>query len=480
MTRETLPFPDLVPLPPGLDDPADFSQRVLGRPLRPYQIEPLRAIVRSVRQRAGRVFTVMFARQMGKNELSAHLEAYLLTICSQAGGSIVKAAPTFKPQATLSKGRLEATLARSTLRQNWRSEGGDAIHVGRARIQFFSGEPAANVVGATASRLLEIDEAQDFDAEKYQRDFRPMAATTNATTVLYGTAWAEDDLLAQQSRAGAPAEAADGLRRHFKYDWTALAAISPAYRQFVEGERARLGDEHPLFLTQYALQPLPGAGRLLSPAHLAQLAGEHPRVADPAALDAPVVAGLDLAGAGADETVLTLATLDEQLCAGVAQPLLRIVALARWRGVPLDDLYAQLADLLGRVWRVRRLAADATGLGAGVVAFLGAALGAEVVTPVVFSGPVKSRLGYALLAAIGAGRLRMYAADGAAETDDFWAQMRACRREIGPAQALRFAAPAGAHDDFVVSAALCTHAAGATGPAPAAEYVEADDVLAGS
>jgi hypothetical protein len=44
--------------------------------------------------------------------------------------------------------------------------------------------------------LLEIDEAQDVAIEKYDRDLRPMASPTNATTVLYGTAWSDDTLLA--------------------------------------------------------------------------------------------------------------------------------------------------------------------------------------------------------------------------------------------------------------------------------------------
>jgi hypothetical protein len=47
-----------------------------------------------------------------------------------------------------------------------------------------------------AFRLKKIDEAQDVAIEKYDRDLRPMASTTNATTVLYGTAWSDDTLLA--------------------------------------------------------------------------------------------------------------------------------------------------------------------------------------------------------------------------------------------------------------------------------------------
>jgi hypothetical protein len=54
--------------------------------------------------------------------------------------------------------------------------------VGR-RIMFLSAGPEPNIVGATASMLLEIDEAQDVAIDKYDRDLRLMASTTNATTL---------------------------------------------------------------------------------------------------------------------------------------------------------------------------------------------------------------------------------------------------------------------------------------------------------
>src|SRR5258705_8249791 len=52
-----------------------FSRHAVGMPLRPYQLEPARAILDSVFHRRGRTFTVMMSRQAGKNELSAQLEA---------------------------------------------------------------------------------------------------------------------------------------------------------------------------------------------------------------------------------------------------------------------------------------------------------------------------------------------------------------------------------------------------------------------
>jgi hypothetical protein len=46
--------------------------------LREYQRGVAEAIFRSVQERAGRSFVVMFPRQSGKNELQAQLETYLL------------------------------------------------------------------------------------------------------------------------------------------------------------------------------------------------------------------------------------------------------------------------------------------------------------------------------------------------------------------------------------------------------------------
>ncbi|HVA25956.1 MAG TPA: terminase, partial [Chloroflexota bacterium] len=172
-------------------DVGDFSRLLVRRPLRPYQLLAARAIVRSVLRREGRTFTVMMGRQMGKNELSAHVEAYLLFVHQVAGGTVVKAAPTFKPQLINSKMRLERVLKYlpSDLPNQVQSRFGYIIQMREAAVHFLSAEESSNVVGATADLLLEIDEAQDVSEEKYLKDFRPMASTANTTAVLYGTAW---------------------------------------------------------------------------------------------------------------------------------------------------------------------------------------------------------------------------------------------------------------------------------------------------
>src|SRR5690349_19851914 len=85
------------------------------------------------------------------------------------------------------------------------------------------------------------------------------------------TAWDGSTLLEETAAHNQTLEASDGVRRHFAYDWTAGAAEVAAYGAYVVAERDRLGEAHPLFQTQYALRPVAGSGRLLGPAHLAQL-----------------------------------------------------------------------------------------------------------------------------------------------------------------------------------------------------------------
>jgi hypothetical protein len=469
-------------------DPALFSQHVLGRPLRRYQREPLAAILDSVRRGQGQTFTVMFARQMGKNELSAHLECYLLNLYQQRGGTIVKTAPTYQPQTVNSKLRLLAMLDNPLNEGRWRVSDGYRVGLGKAACLFVSGHEEARVVGLTASLLLEVDEAQDMDETKYVKDFRPMASSTNATTVLYGTAWTGDTLLEKQAALNRDLERGDGVRRHFQYDWQVLAALSPAYRAFVESERVRLGEDHPLFRTQYKLEALAERAGFLNAQQRAQMVGDHPRQTQRQE-GKDYVAGVDLAGEDEeasdavlrslkprrDSVVATVAEVDYQpVTEMLLEPRLRIVEHYWWTGRKQRDLYATLVDVLSQVWGCKRVVVDASGVGAGVASFLASALGTSVVEQFVFSARSKSDLGYALLAAVNGGRVKMYRDAGYGMRDmgcelsepgslnpepEFWRQMKLARYEMHANQTLSFSVPEkDGHDDFLMSLALCVRA----------------------
>jgi len=163
--------------------------------LRPYQREVALAILDSIFGRKGLTFSVEIARQGGKNELSAQLELLLLTLYMAEPQNLVKCSPTFKPQTVISMMRLKDRLNDAGFDGIWAAELGYIIRLGNARAIFLSADESANVVGNTAHIILEVDESQDVSQEKYTKEFKPMGATTNVTTVHYGTTWDDSTLL---------------------------------------------------------------------------------------------------------------------------------------------------------------------------------------------------------------------------------------------------------------------------------------------
>ena len=324
----------------------------LHQKLRPYQIESGRAILDSVLSHRGLTFSVEMARQGGKNELSAQLEVLLLTLFMGTGGNLVKCSPTFKPQTVVSMMRLKERLNDVGYARFWVAEHGYMVRLGKARQIFLSADRSSHVVGATAHILLEVDESQDVSREKYTKEFKPMGAATNVTTVHYGTTWDDSTLLEEVKQTNLELERSDGIKRHFHFDWQEIAKYNPHYQRYVEGERQRLGESHPLFQTQYCLKPVSGGGGFLSLQQRAQLQGTHCRLRSPEK-GKLYVAGIDLAGEaeGAedamlralkprqDSTVVTIGELDFSICDElIASPRVKIVEHYWWTGKPHTSL----------------------------------------------------------------------------------------------------------------------------------------------
>jgi len=431
--------------------------------LRPYQANTLLSLLGNIHAHPGETFTVMFPRQAGKNEVSSALVAALLLANVEAGGSIVVCAPTLYPQAQISYQRTADRLRANAHRFAHRfSNEGTTLRYGAASAVFLSGSPEANVAGHTASILLIGDEAQDLDEDWFNRQFRPMTASTGAPTVLFGTPWQGDSLLEKAVAANRTHDEEFSTHPrsacfpwHNETRWQEIARKQAEYGRFVAQERDRLGADHPIFLSQYELVAARAEHRLLTASQLWSLEGAF------GPLDAPLpheryVGGLDFAGEGigGDATVLTIARLVD----GVAE----LVFVAPWRGQPFHEVSAEVAAL-ARGWRLERLVCDATGMGAPLTATLARELGRRI-QPLTFTRSEKSALGFDLIAAASTGALRI-----AAPTNDalrmLWDELRTCRSEPVIGGQLSWNAPAGRHDDCVASLALCLRAARNAGPA---------------
>jgi len=442
--------------------------------LRPYQTEVARAVMDSIQLCKGLTFSVEIARQGGKNELSAHMEVLLLTLYMAKGGSLVKCSPTFKPQTIISMQRLKERLSDFGFDGIFHTEMGYIIVLGGAREVFLSAEESSSVVGHTADILLEIDESQDVSKEKYSKEFRPMGSSTNVTTIHYGTTWDDTTLLEEIKQSNLELEKKDGVKRHFRYDWQQVGRSNAEYMKFVKAERARLGEDHPLFRTQYALLPISGGGGFLSRQQIVLMMGTHPRLRGPQDSKTHYIAGIDLAGAREgdekaaltaarprqDSTVITIARVDaaQRSSASLAEPKLNIVEQYQWTGTPHSQLYPQIVDALKK-WNCQRVVVDATGIGQPVASFLRKELGSRV-KPFVFTQKSKSDMGFEMLSFANSSRIKLYKQDGSPEYREMMFQLERSRAQYRPNQTMNFYVDQSeGHDDFLMSLALTVEAA---------------------
>lgn len=462
---------------------SEFSEALYPRwQLRPYQCEVAEQIVRSVEQGAGRQFAVAFARQSGKDEMLAQLEAYLMWRYRGDGGSIIVATPTYRPQGLIARRRLLSRL--NSLVTGGYASDGHTLALGSATCAFLSANPIAQARGETATLLLGCNEAQDVLPARWDAVFDPMGASANATQIFSGTVWTSRTLLARQMAYLGELERKDGIKRVFKVGWEEVARYVPQYGEQVRARIAQFGRDHPFIRTEYLLEEMDDEARLFPPARRAQMRGDHPRqrAATPGKAYALL---LDVAGADErtvdggpwtvdelafnglpsnvhgrrDATALTvvevdLAGLDDPL---VMRPRYRVVDRRMWVGTPHPLLYATVADLARNMWAARHVVVDATGVGAGLAGFLAQALPGKVM-PFVFSTQSKSQLGWDFLALVEGGRYKEYAEDGESDTGLFWTQVEACTSQVGdgPNRPLRWGVEDPAvHDDLLISAAMC-------------------------
>ncbi|HRS75224.1 MAG TPA: hypothetical protein P5282_09825, partial [Anaerolineaceae bacterium] len=413
----------------GLRQVERFVAVLGGAQLRAYQQQVAKAVVDSVLAQRGLSLVVMFPRQSGKNFLQAQLEVYFLVRFARVGAEMIKFSPTFEPQSLNAMRRLEAALQANWLtRDAWKKSSGNHYRFGNAHLTFLSAAPGANVVGATASTLLELDEAQDIESDKYDKQIAPMAASTNATRVFWGTAWTEQTLLARELRLAEEAQARDGIRRVFRLSADVIRQEVPTYGVFVDEQVARLGRMHPMVRSQYFSEEISTEGGLFPPARLGLMKGSHPaqELPEPGKLYALLVdlagedeamrqgtpTGLEQAEAlvnpGRDATAITVVEVDLHLQSDelVGKPIYKVMQRYLWTGEKHSTQYARLLALAER-WQPQRLVVDASGVGAGVASFLADRFGERVVQ-LRFTQQVKSRLGWGFLAVIDTGRFQDY------------------------------------------------------------------------
>lgn len=429
----------------------------------------------------------LFSRQSGKNETSARVEAYLMArfMAHPTMMNIVKTAPTFRPQLVVSKQRLRQTLdANLFLRNSYRPVEGYKFAIGNAYTTFLSTEKQANRVGETASLLLETDETQDTDIEIYQKDLRPMTLSTGAATMMWGTAWDLDNLLEQHREIARVRERELGRRLLFEVTWEEVAQYNDRYAAAVAEERRLLGDDHPIFQTQYCLKALAALGRLFEDRDIARMMGGYARRLTPR--DGKFyVAGVDLCGADEmdvmeviagkastkrDATFIVVAEVIYITDASLKKhPSLRVVDCKMMYGAHPLTMANEVFEYVYGTWNCMHVVVDARGVGEGVAKIVESRR-PDTTTALKSTAEDVSRLGFNLLATAKSGRLKLYQNDGAKDTQELLKQTRLCQRELLPSGKIKFYAPITQqlvvetglkeyiHDDAVKALSYCVEA----------------------
>lgn len=446
----------------------NYTSRAGGIKMRPYQLEPAKAILKSITEKRGDTIVLIISRQAGKDELLANLLSYLVTLFAHREVGIVVANPTYKPQTINAIMRLENRLNANLLTKAvWKKRSDYMRMIGMATVSFLSGDQSSNVVGAVASLLLVINEAQDISPSKYDKDFAPMVASTNATRLIVGTTWTSRTLLAREEDAAHEAEK-DGVKRVFSYDSNIVRKVVPDYGKFVDSEVNKLGREHPLVKTQYFCERIDSQAGMFNAGRRALMLGDQPshEAPQPGFIYAFLVdvAGQDEASMnlnevevrnpGRDQLTLDIVTIDLSQLEILQAPIYRTVKRMAWTGENHITIFGKI-NAMWSTWNPQYMVIDATGVGEGLWAMFDKSHPTRVI-PVKFSQQVKSEIGYGFLAIINTGRFR-----DCCPSSEVDKQYESCTSEIliGPAKTMRWSVPDGTrdenglliHDDYVVT-----------------------------
>lgn len=445
----------------------NFTARGGRLHMRPYQLAPAQAILKSIKEKRGDTIILIISRQAGKDELLANLLCYLVMLYADRDMGIVVANPTYKPQTINAIMRFENRLNGNLLTQSfWKKRSDYMRMMGRATVSFLSGDNSANVVGAVANLLLVVNEAQDITPAKYDKDFAPMVASTNATRLIVGTVWTSDTLLAREEEAARAAEKTDGRRRVFLYTSEEVRKIVPQYGKFVDNEIKKLGRQHPLVKTQYFCERIDNQAGMFNAARRALMVGDQPAQNEPTeghiyavTID---VAGMDeamlnldgMGNPGRDSTTYTMLDIDLSSLETLQAPIYRAVKRDSWQGQNHIAVFGKLCQIID-LWKPQYIVIDATGVGEGLWAMLDKKYPGRVL-PIKFTQQTKSETGWGYLAIIETGRFRDCCA-----TDIVRIQYDKCQSEIlpGPAKTLRWGVKDGTrgtdgllvHDDHILA-----------------------------
>ena len=433
-------------------DPQYESDHVSKRALRGVQAEIIKRVEQFVGAHEGGVMTILSSRQTGKNETAAVLQRRHLwrNQNSPYKSSWIRTAPTHEPQIVNSKKRLEELMRidrKNTIhhplffKEKIRKSEGYIWQLGNATVEFMSSGPHSNVVGATASECLDMDEAHKLASmAKFEEDFMPFTASTNAATLLWGVASDGMDPV-EWYRKHNKENGNDHLNLY--YPCGIWEEALPAYREHLQRRVQALGWEHPIIKTQYRLIPVSQEGTFINATQARSLfESEHDRELGPrpgatyeilidlaagnenfnpdASFDAYDTDANDTTAT--DSTVLWVYKVTDEICGNNIYPVLHIVNCYWWTGVPLPKQEEEVKSLI-KYWRAQKITVDGVGVGRQLAESLEQCFGTFMINKYIATSTTISEDCFDLLARLNYSAVKMFRNDGSLEWSQFEKQV---------------------------------------------------------
>lgn len=428
------------------EDPQFESEAMSIRPIRALQSEIIKRVENFVEKHEGGVMTIKSSRQTGKNEMAAEIQKRHLCFKQHSKNisSWIRTAPTYSPQIVNSKRRLDQILqldGKNLIKhplffnKRLRKSEGYIYQVGNATVEFLSSGKQSNVVGATASECLDMDEAHKINKEKFDEDFMPFTASTNAATLLWGVAADEMDTLQWYINSN---EENGRPELNLNYPCDVWAECVPTFAAHLEGRIKALGWDHPIIKTQYRLIPVSHEGTFLNAQQVRNLFNsEHQRLLRPTPgkvyeMLIDIAAGnedfnpdkqfIGEAETTTDSSVVWIYEVQDEMCSNNIFPIIHMVSLKWWTGVPLPQQLEELKELIS-YWKVSKVTVDAIGVGRQIAEDLEQSFGPFLINKYVASSSTISDDCFDTLARLNYSAVKMFQNDGSPEYEQFEKQV---------------------------------------------------------
>jgi len=286
-------------------------------------------------------------------------------------------------------------------------------------------------VGATASECLDMDEAHKISKAKFDEDFAPFTASTNAAILLWGVAADGMDTI-EWYRQKNREDGKDYLNLHYPCDvWM---DVHPPYRSHVESRVNHLGWDHPIIKTQYRLLSVAAEGRYLKDSHLRNLFdSDHERQLKPRYGSRYEIV-IDIAGANedfnpdnimegnedtaTDSTVIWIYEVSALVASNGIFPIIRIVNLVWITGADLEAQQKEIKETI-EFWRAHKVTIDGVGIGRQIAETMEKTFGPSTVVKYIANENSVSEDLFDLQARLNYSSIKMFRDDNSKEWAEF-------------------------------------------------------------